>query len=128
MIVEEKSRINKAFHRIVLYSVKIVPMLISGIYLLNTVFSYFGIDWEGFTYIIQALFITGLYMLSYAFKFCSYHRMFIHYILITLILNIIDYHYGIPLSNRNLFLMYGIITCVFLFLILYLKFKVCRNR
>ena len=125
--VEESLSNKKLLYKSVLYSVKIIPMLIAGIYLLNTVLSYCGIDWEGFSYIVQFLFIGFIYLASITFRFCVYHRLFIHYILLTLILNIIDYHWGIPLSDRNLFLMYMIITGVFLFLILYFHQK-CRKK
>ena len=124
---EEKLK-SKVLYKLVLFSVKTIPVLISGIYVLNTILSYFGIDWEGFAYIVQFLFIGFVYIASLAFRFCRYHRMFIHYITLTLILNIIDYHWGIPLSDRNLFLMYMIITGLFLFLILYFHMKTHHIR
>ena len=111
---------SRTLHKFVLYSVKVIPMLIAGIYVLNTVLSFYDIDWPGFSYIVTLLFIGFIYLASFAFKFCKWHRMFIHYILLTLILNIIDYHWGIPISDRNLFLMYMIITGIFLFAILWL--------
>ena len=125
--MDAEGNLNKVLYKVILYSVKVIPMLISGIYLLNTVLSYCGIDWEGFSYIVQFLFIGFIYLASITFRFCVYHRLFIHYILLTLVLNIIDYHCGIPLSDRNLFLMYMIITGVFLFLILYFHQK-CRKK
>lgn len=114
---------NKTLHKIVLYSIKTIPMLISGIYVLNTVLSYYGIDSPILSYAVQFLFIDNLYLLSFAFKFCSWHRVFITYIVVILFLNIIDYHIGIPISDRHLFLMYGILTGLFLFTALYLKFR-----
>ena len=121
---------NRFLSKAVLYSVKVFPILISGIYVLNTILSYCGIDWEGFSYIVQFLFIGFMYCASLRFKFCIYHRVFIHYILLTLILNIIDYHWGIPLSDRNLFLMYMIITGITLFVALYFhqKYRKCKKE
>lgn len=121
---------NRFLSKVVLYSVKVFPILISGIYVLNTILSYCGIDWEGFSYIVQFLFIGFMYCASLRFKFCIYHRVFIHYILLTLILNIIDYHWGIPLSDRNLFLMYMIITGITLFVALYFhqKYRKCKKE
>ena len=125
--VEEGLR-NKLLSKIVLYSVKIIPMVVSLIYVLNTILSYYGIDWPGFSYIVQYLFIGFIYCASLRFHFCVYHRMFIHYITITLTLNIVDYHWGIFLSDRNLFLCYTVITGIFLFLILYYHQKCRRNH
>lgn len=117
---------SKILYKMILLSVKYIPILISGIYLLNTVLSYYGIDWEGFSYIVQFLFIGFMYLSALGFKFCAYHRVFIHYIAVILVLNIIDYHWGIMLSDRSLFLMYLIITGIALFVALYLHQK-CKN-
>ena len=125
MAVEES--LSKTLYRIVLYSVKVIPIVISGIYLLNTVLSYFNIDLELFSYVVQFLFIGQMYATSYAFKFCAWHRMFIHYILIILVLNIIDYHIGFPLSDKEMLTLYIIIATICMFLALYLKIKWMRH-
>lgn len=113
--------LNKYLYKAVLYLTKSIPIIISGIYLLNTVLSYMYIDLTIFSYIVQFLFILYMYLTSFAFKFCKWHRVFIHYIFIILVLNIIDYHIGIPLSDRNLFLLYIIITSIALFIAIYYK-------
>ena len=122
-----EANLSKSLCKIMLYSIKVIPMIISGIYILNTVLSYFDIDLPILSYIVQYLFIAITLVASLAFRFCRWHRMFIYYIAVILTLNIIDYHIGIPVSDRCLYLLYGIITGVFLFIILYLRFKVCRN-
>ena len=125
--MDAEGNLNKVLYKLILYSVKVIPMLISGIYLLNTVLSYCNIDLPLFSYIVQFLFIGFFYIASYAFKFCAWHRMFIHYISLVLILNIIDYHIGIPLSDRNILAAYLIISIVFLIITVILKFKSCKH-
>ena len=125
MAAEEN--LSKTLYKIVLYSVKVIPMVVSGIYLMNTVLSYFDIDLELFSYVVQFLFIGQMYATSFAFKFCAWHRMFIHYILIIFILNIIDYHIGFPLSDKEILTLYIIIATVCMFLALYLKIKWMRH-
>ena len=125
--MDAEGNLNKVLYKLILYSVKVIPMLISGIYLLNTVLSYCNIDLPLFSYIVQFLFIGFFYITSYAFKFCAWHRMFIHYITLVLILNIIDYHIGIPLSDRNILAAYLIISIVFLIITVILKFKSCKH-
>ena len=123
MAMEEK--LVKALYRLELYLIKTIPIVISCIYLLNTILSYFYIDVQILSYIggTSLFTIMFLYLSSYVFKFCVYHRLPIHYITINLLLNIYDYYIGIPLSNKNLFLMYMIITGITILLILYFKFK-----
>ena len=119
--------VQRSLYKLVLYLVKMIPIIVSGIYLLNTTLSYFGADLTLFSYLVQFLFIGFMYAGSLAFKFCAWHRMFIHYITLILILNIIDYHIGIPLSDRNILAAYLIISIVFLIITVILKFKLCKH-
>jgi len=116
-------------HKFVLFFLKIIPMLMSAIYLLNTILSYFDIDAPILSFIggVSVLPLIFFYLASYAFRFCAYHRMFLHYIAISWVLNIIDYYWGIPVSDKGLFLLYMVITGIFLFLILYFYLK-CRKK
>lgn len=122
MDVEAKLR-SKHLYRIELYLIKIIPMIISLVYLLDTILSYFYIDVPLLSYIAgtSVLELVFLYLSSIVFKFCAYHRMFIHYITLNWALNIYDYYIGLPISNKGLLMMYLIITCIFMFLILYFK-------
>lgn len=124
-VMEKEAKLKNKMYKLVLYSLKVIPMILSGIVLANTILFYFGIDVPLFSMITTSLFVTFIYITSYAFKFCKYHRMFIHYFTINLILNYIDYNFGLPLNDNHLFLMYMIITGICLFLILY--FKICKT-
>lgn len=123
MAVEES--LNKTLYKIELYLLKIIPMIIAFIYLLGTILFYFGIDLEILSYLSGISFLTigFLYISSYAFKFCNYHRMFLHYIVIGNCISIYDTYIGIPISDTSLFILNLIVAGIFLFLILYLKRK-----
>lgn len=123
--MEKEEKLNKIFYRIELYLIKTIPITIALIALLNTILSYFYIEVPLLSYIggVSLFELMFLYLSSYVFKFCIYHRLQIHYITINWLLNIYDYYIGIPLSNKNLFLMYMIITGITILLILYFKFK-----
>jgi len=128
--MEEKflKRFNKTLYKLELYSAKVVPMLMAGITLANTVLSYFDIDAPCLSYIggVSLLVVIKFYITSYAYKFCEYHRMFLHYIVVSTTLSIYDYTYGIPITDRSMFTLQLVIAGISLFLILYLKFKVCK--
>lgn len=49
--------------------------------------------------------------------------MFLYYILVTDIINIIDYYIGIPIEDLELLMIHGTIIGLFLFVILYLYVK-----
>lgn len=100
MAVEESLR-SKALYKIQLYMLKVIPMVMAFICLLNTTLSYFDIDVPVLSYIASnsILTIIFLYLSSYVFRFCAYHRMFMHYTTVTWILNIVDTYIGIPIGD-----------------------------
>lgn len=97
--------------------------------LLNTTLSYFDIDLPVLSYISSNSILTVVffYISSYVFKFCEYHRMFIHYNTLMWVLNIYDMYIGVPISDRSIFSIYLIITGIFMFIILYLYVKSHRK-
>jgi hypothetical protein len=113
---------NKILYKIQLYLLKVIPMVMTFICLINSILSYYDIDLPILSYLgsCSVLMLIYLYIASYVFKFCKYHRMFLHYIVVTTILNTYDYYIGIPLTDLQLLLLYLIVFGVFLFIILYL--------
>ena len=89
---------DKLLYKITVIVLKILPMLLAFITLLNSILSYFNIDLVILSYIggVSLIPILFIYITSYTFKFCEYHRMFLHYIVVTWIINIIDLYIGIP--------------------------------
>ena len=100
-------------------------MVIALAYLVNTVSSYFEVNITILSSIagMSLIPLVFMYVSSYVFKFCEYHRMFLHYITINDIINIYDWYIGIDISNRDLFIIHIIIAGISLFIILYLYVK-----
>jgi hypothetical protein len=111
--------------KLLIKSLKILPMLLAVIFLLSTILAYNGINiiilnYLGSISIVPLLFI---YLASYALQFCAYHRMFLHYIVFCNILNVIDKYFTIPISAYAYLQLIISISFVFLFIIIYLKFR-----
>ena len=125
MGVEENSLRNKSLYKIELYLLKVMPMLLAAIYLINTVLSYYDIVLPALSYIGGLSFIPLLFMYisSYVFRFCSYHRMFLHYIVINDLINLIDYYYTLPISDWELLILHMSVAGISLFITLYLYVK-----
>lgn len=100
-------------------------MVIALAYLVNTVSSYFGIDIPILSNIagMSLIPLIFMYVSSYVFRFCEYHRMFLHYIVINDTINIYDWYIGINITDRELFIIHMSITGILLFIILYLYVK-----
>ena len=116
---------SKRLYKVQLYTLKIIPMIMAFVSLLNSVLSYFGIDLPIFSYICSCSVVTlvFLYLSSYVFLFCNYHRMFLHYVVVTWFINIIDLYIGIPISDLSYLCLQMIIAGISLFIILYMYVK-----
>lgn len=120
---------SKTLYKLFLYSLKIIPMVMAGLFLLNTVLSYFDIDYSIISYLAGIGFIPWVFILlaSYTLRFCEYHRMFLWYILVNNAVCLIDDNYGLPISDRGYLVLHFIVAGVFLFLVLYFHQK-CRKK
>lgn len=104
---------------------KYIPIIITLFYVLNTVTALLGIDIPVLSNIAGMSLFTWLfiYIAAWVFQFCIYHRMFLYYILVTDIVNIIDYYVGIPVDDFGILAIHSIIIGISLFLILYFYVK-----
>lgn len=121
--VEVSSRVNKRNVVSTKRYLKILPMMMAGLYLTNTILSSWNIDYSIFSYVAHLL---GWYLIlkaSYLFGFCTYHRMFLWYMLANDVICITDYEFGLPISEWNLFVLHIIVAGTFMFLVLYFRLK-----
>ena len=119
MVVVERLR-RSSFHKLLLLVLKYIPTVIALCYMLNTILYIEPLSNIAGVSLIAWVF---LYLASVVFEFCSYYRMFLWYILIDDILNIVDYYWSIPISTDNLIRVHNILAGMTLFvaLILYVK-------
>lgn len=117
-------------YKLELICVKYIPILIAAVVLLNAILSYFDIYVDELNYIAGTSFLTliPMYISSYAYKFCEYHRMFIHYILTHKLLVIVDMYIGIPLSKFSILIMYLMVVGIFAVATLYIYTIDVRNN
>lgn len=126
----EVSLNSKTRYKFFLGFLKVIPMVMAGLFLLNTVLSYFDIDYSIFSYLAGIGFIPWLFILlaSYTLRFCEYHRMFLWYILVNNIVCLIDDNYRLPVSDRGYLVLHFIVAGIFLFLVLYFHQRCRRGR
>ncbi len=103
---------------------KVTPMIIAFVHLVNIILSYHYCNDIPLNYLggISILSIAYLYIASYTFKLCHYHRMFLHYSVLVDIINVYDFYIGIPISDLDLYQVLLTISIVTMFVIIYLKF------
>ena len=124
-------KVSRRKYKSLLLALKLIPMLLAICSMLNMLLDFFGIDSRIFSFLsgMSVLPLLFLYLASYVFGFCVYHRMFLHYIVVNNVLMSIDYYIGIPINDTALLMVYMIVAGLFLFLILhfYRKEKCCKR-
>ena len=123
MVVVEKSK--RSEYKLLIIVLKFIPMLTAICYMSSTIFNYFGYNIEPLSNFGGMSLLTWLfiYLASIVFNFCAYHRMFLWYIFIDDLFNIIDYYITIPISTDSILMLHNILIGITLFtvLILYVK-------
>ena len=99
--------------------IKIIPILIAILLLTSTLLSYFEINTASIAYIIALLVWLFLYLSSFVFKFCRWHRIFLYYIFVLYLIDWIDFTFIIPLSLRPMIAMQIGIAGIFILIGLY---------
>ena len=99
-------------------------MILALCHFLNCILGYFNCNNILLGYIsgISVLTIGYLYLISYLIRLCGYYRIFLHYCVIIDIINVYDYYIGIPIDNKDLMFLYGGVTIISMFIIIYMKF------
>lgn len=123
MAVVEKSRESK--YKLLIIVLKFIPMLTALCYMTSTIFNYFNYNIEPLSNLGGMSLLTWvfIYLASVVFKFCSYHRMFLWYILVDDLVNIVDYYWNIPISTDNILMLHNIWIGITLFIVLILYVK-----
>ena len=123
--MEKEVNLNKVSYKLMLLVLKVLPILCSLGYSINIILSYFDIDitWIGYIIHVSLVPLIFIYISSIVFKFCAYYKVFIYYIGINEILNILDYNELLPISDKGLFILNLFIIALMLFILLYIHVK-----
>ena len=125
-----EAKLNKPLYKIELFLIKMIPIIISVLEVVNTILSYLNIEVELISAVAGMSLLPWLflYISSFVFKFCIYHRLFLYYILVNELLSWYDYKIGVPLSAKGYLVLHLIIAGIFIILITYFKFKLCKKH
>ena len=99
----EEKLINRSLHKIAICFLKFIPFILAIFNFLNTILTTLNIVFPFIVEMASISFIPLLfiYIASYLFKFCTYHRIPLYYVATNKILNLFDYNFQIPISDYN---------------------------
>lgn len=111
--------------KLLIIFLKVIPMILAGTAFANTFLFYFDVDTEWMHYVggTSILTLAFLYLASYVFKFCEYHRMFLHYVVVCNTINTIDYYYGLPVGDEQFVLLHLLLMFITMVIVLILFLK-----
>jgi hypothetical protein len=114
--------IDKRKHKLLIFTLKILPAIMADSYVIEMISIFLGFGTQVLVNFIGMIVapILFMYLASYVFKFCEYHRIFIHYILILEILTTIKWYYPVIVTsqlvlNVSFFLSGLLMLCVVFF-------------
>ena len=116
-----EERLSKSSVKLMLGTLKIIPMLLAICEATNCLFYILDIEIPAVSFIGGTSFIPLLfiYLASWVFKFCICHRLFLYYTAILNLINVTDFTLMLPVDVKLMTAIYSTITAAFLFLILY---------
>lgn len=94
-------------------------MVLCALSFIDTILAYCEIDAHILSYITAFLVWLFLYLSSFVFQFCRWHRMFLYYLLVENCINCYDYEIGIPLNLKNMIVVQLVIIMTFVSIGLY---------
>ena len=127
--IDVSNKKDRLLKRVNIWLLKVLPMVISTMYLLHTVLTLTGKDFPPLKYLggMSLIPLLYIYISSFVFKFCIYHRLFLYYIFVYNVLKIVDYYIVFPHSDKVIIGIDLGVAGLFVFMLLYLKIKICRD-
>ena len=107
---------NKNVYKIFLSLIKYVPTLLAILQIVSLCLSYAGIT----SFLVTCLsgtsivFLILLYLIAEVFRFCGLYKISLNYVSIVTLLTIFDWYFKFPLSIADRYIMYALITGVFI--------------
>ena len=123
MVINMEEKLSIKLVKIFRIYLKVLPIILAITSFANCFLAYLGFQFKIYAHIFFFLIISFIYVASYVLKFCEYHRISLHYIVIIYIINCYDYYIGIPINYIGLFMLYSMITFITIFIAIYLKLK-----
>lgn len=119
MAAEERLR-SKVLYKIELIGIKYIPIVIALMYFIDTLLDAYEVEIDFLSHLFGMSFLPWcfLFLSSFVFKFCLFHRLPLYYIALNHIISLIDYYIGIPVGLEVWVI--GHITLLFLVIVLML--------
>ena len=125
----EASLRSKFLYKTELLILKYIPFLLAIIYFVNTLLSLFDINAVVLSYIAGISILPWVFILisSFVFRFCTYHRIPLYYILVNDGINVVDGYLELPISDLTFISTHSVIFFLY-FITVFMLRKKCNGN
>lgn len=109
-----KENINKNLYKLTIITLKFLPIVMASAFMISDIIHITIIQIICHIIGLNVAQFLFIYLTSYAFKFCNYHRIFIHYLVLIETINVIDWYIDIPISDKAMQITHIVISVVFI--------------
>ena len=110
----QPNNLNKRLYKLTILTLKFLPIVMASAFMISNLVHISVIQMICHIIGINIAQFLFIYLTSYAFKFCNYHRIFIHYLVLIETINAIDWYVGIPISDKAIQIIHIVIALVFI--------------
>ena len=109
-----KENINKNLYKLTIITLKFLPIIMASAFMISNIIHITIVQIMCHIIGLNVAQFLFIYLTSYAFKFCNYHRIFIHYLILIETINVIDWYIEIPISDKAMQITHIVISVVFI--------------
>lgn len=106
--------LNKRLYKLTILTLKFLPIAMASAFMISNIIHISIVQIISHIIGINIAQFLFIYLTSYVFKFCNYHRIFIHYLVLIETINVIDWYIGIPISDKAMQITHIVISLVFI--------------
>ena len=105
--------------------VRSAPAIIAMAYGLRTILAWFGIEFSILSHLFGLSLFPWLlcYIAARAFRYCTYHRALLWYVMADNVINVSDYYIHFPVNDIFMLSVNTIIFCIGVFAALFIHMK-----
>lgn len=114
--MEQTTLHSKSVYKTTVKLLKLLPMIMVVSYFLMLLLFYTADRYIVIPHVLGTVIapLVFIYLISYVFRYCTFHRMFIHYYAFIQLLNVIGHYHWLPTDGETTTLIHDGVTILFI--------------
>ena len=107
---------SKSVYKVTVKLLKLLPMIMVLSYFIMLGLSFVADRYVVIPHVLGTVIapLVFIYLISYVFRYCTFHRLFIHYYVFIQLLNVIGHYHWLPTDGETTTLIHDSVTIVFI--------------